>query len=119
MTRLSLGQCLCLRCQNVWWPRQRRAPKRCAKCKSPYWNRPRQKALAAQSAVKTQDASPEPTQGESTVTPKAGPDRSMKNGLQVLRLMKSYNAPWSEILERMQREFGVELTKEQVKVLLR
>jgi hypothetical protein len=33
--------------------------------------------------------------------------------------MKSHNAPWSEILERMQRDFGVEMTKEQVKALVR
>jgi hypothetical protein len=43
----------------------------------------------------------------------------MQRGLEVLKEMKASGAQWPHILERMRLEFGVELTKEQVKVLVR
>ena len=48
MTKVTIEQLKCNRCNHKWWPRisiegKTVIPKTCAsvKCKSPYWNKPR------------------------------------------------------------------------------
>ncbi|CBK43228.1 protein of unknown function [Nitrospira defluvii] len=52
-------------------------------------------------------------------TPTPSPDQSASRLFTVLKELKANNVPWAEILERVRHEFGVELTKDQVKTLVR
>jgi len=46
-------------------------------------------------------------------------DRSLANALAVLKDMKAAGHTWQEMGERMEREFGSKLEKEQLKALVR
>lgn len=120
----TLRECRCLRCTYAWWPRQTKSPRRCARCKSPYWNRPRKKK--PQVVTSTSQHSPSPIANDTRAAalapsqaPEPSPDQSARQLFTVLKEMKGNNAPWAEILERVRQEFDVELTKEQVKTLVR
>ena len=47
------------------------------------------------------------------------PDRSLAKALVVLKNMKAAGHTWQEMGERMEREFGSKLEKEQLKALVR
>lgn len=118
--RASLRQCECLRCGNQWWPRQPQQPRRCAACKSQYWNRPRKRGM-----IMIREPGKRPHRIASSAlhvpapAPTPSPDQSASRLFTVLKEMKGNNVPWAEILERVRQEFGVELTKDQVKTLVR
>ena len=46
-------------------------------------------------------------------------DRSLAEALHVLKEMKAAGRTWQEMGERMEREFGASLEKEQLKALVR
>lgn len=46
-------------------------------------------------------------------------DRSLAKALNVLKEMKAAGRTWQEMGERMEREFGASLEKDQLKVLVR
>jgi hypothetical protein len=115
----TLSQRTCNRCGYRWWPRSPRPPKRCAECKTPYWNKPRKKG--AQSGPK------EPT-GEQIVAAHnqrlnaalaTGPDLSFRKALEVLKQMKASGASWAQMTDRVLRDYGVLLDKDQLKGLAR
>ena len=43
----------------------------------------------------------------------------MHKALEVMKQMKATGTSWVDILQRMEQEFGVRLTKDQVKALVR
>jgi len=117
-----LAQRTCLRCGKVWWPRSQSKPKRCPRCKNPYWDRPRRerhpptpqtfealtKALQEKVYVKLGIKVLEERQ-----------DRSLVKALSVLKEMKTAGLSWQDMAERVEREFGAKLEKEQLKALVR
>ena len=46
-------------------------------------------------------------------------DRSLTKALEVLKAMKAAGRTWNEMAERVGREFGTKLDKEQLKALVR
>ena len=46
-------------------------------------------------------------------------DRSLTKALEVLKEMKAAGQTWHEMAERMEREFGAKLDKDQLKALVR
>ena len=46
-------------------------------------------------------------------------DRSLAKALHVLKEMKAAGRTWQEMRERMEREFGASLEKDQLKALVR
>ena len=126
----ALRPCVCLRCGNQWWPRQLQPPRRCAKCKSPYWNRPKEvktKILRRpyflrrpheeeREAVRKQL---EASLGIAGHKVDAREDRSLAKALEVLKDMKAAGRTWAEMAERVQKEFGAQLDKDQLKALVR
>ena len=46
-------------------------------------------------------------------------DRSLTKALEVLKEMKAAGQTWHEMAERMEREFGASLEKDQLKALVR
>ena len=117
-----LAQRTCLRCGNAWWPRSQRKPKRCSRCKNPYWDRPRQQKEPP--TPKTYEALTKALQEK--VYRKLGfrvqaerPDQSLAKALAVLKEMKTAGLTWQDMTERVEREFGVRLEKEQLKALVR
>ena len=118
-----LAQRTCLRCGKAWWPRSQRKPKRCPQCKNPYWDRPRQQKEPP--TPKTYDALTKALQEKVYrklgihVQPEPAQDRSLSKALAVLKEMKTARVTWQEMTERVEREFGVRLEKEQLKALVR
>ena len=51
--------------------------------------------------------------------PVGGEDRSLRKALDVLRAMKAAGQTWNEMTERVEREFGIRLDKDQLKALVR
>ena len=124
-----LRQHTCLRCGNTWWPRRPSKPLRCPGCKSPYWDRPRKLIKKAPSSV-VASVSPEKLHSSlsremarafGTGQPEAEgmADRSLAKALEVLKEMKASGRTWHEMAERVEREFGTPLDKEQLKALVR
>lgn len=124
----ALHQQLCLRCGNTWWPRRLTKPRRCAQCKSPYWDRPRQvkpapvpaaafvnRAALTASVQREMAKAFERVPGE----PYGREDRSLAHALQMLKAMKAAGRTWTEMAERLEREFETRLDKEQLKALVR
>ena len=125
---VALRQQVCHRCGKAWWPRRPNKPARCPGCKSPYWDRPRrlkhpimplkepvnQGALAR--AVCRKMAR---TLGGGSEHGKETDDRSLAQALHVLKEMKAAGRTWQEMGERMEREFGASLEKDQLKALVR
>jgi hypothetical protein len=46
-------------------------------------------------------------------------DRSLAKALEVLKEMKAIGRTWQEMTERVEREFGTRLDKDQLKALVR
>ena len=59
------------------------------------------------------------TLGGETEHGKDTDDRSLAKALHVLREMKAAGRTWQEMGERMEREFGASLEKDQLKALVR
>jgi len=125
----SLNEQCCYRCGKVWWPRQPRKPVRCPGCKSPYWDRPRRvrhtvtppitsvkkETLAhnlGQTLTKAFGSEDADHQGDHN-------DRSLAHALTVLKEMKAAGRTWQEMADRLEREFGTTLEKDQLKALVR
>ena len=114
------------RCGKAWWPRQLRKPVRPPGCKSPYWDKPprvqRSRRSLNQSVHKDALAT---TFGE-TLTKAVGSekadhqgdhsDRSLAHALNVLKEMKAAGRTWQEMADRLEREFGTKLEKDQVRL---
>ena len=125
---LELRQQACHRCGKVWWPRRPKKPARCPGCKSPYWDRPRRlkhaimpvKEPVNQGALaKSLCRKMARTLGRGSEHEKDIEDRSLAKALNVLKEMKAAGRTWREMGERMEREFGASLEKDQLKALVR
>ena len=127
-TSIELRQQVCHRCGKAWWPRRPNKPARCPGCKSPYWDRPRRlkhPILPLKEPV-NQGALAKPlcqkmarTLGGGSEHGKDTEDRSLAKALNVLKEMKAAGKTWQEMGERMEREFGASLEKDQLKALVR
>jgi hypothetical protein len=53
------------------------------------------------------------------VQPEPAQDRSLAKAVAVVKEMKTAGLSWQEMTERVEREFGVRLEKEQLKALVR
>ncbi len=124
----GLQQQHCRRCGKAWWPRQPRKPVRCPGCKSPYWDKPRR----LRSAVTRINESVKKEALATTLDQKLTKafrqeddhqgdykDRSLAHALTVLREMKAASRTWQEMADRLEREFGTKLEKDQLKALVR
>lgn len=116
-----LAQRTCLRCGKTWWPRSQSKPKRCPRCKNPYWDLPRREKQPP--TPQTFEALTKALQEK--VYRKLGikvieerQDRSLAKALAVLKEMKASGRTWQEMTERVEREFGAKLEKEQLKALV-
>ena len=127
-TSTELRQQVCHRCGKAWWPRRPNKPARCPGCKSPYWDRPRRlkhpimplKEPVNQGALaKALGRKMTRTLGRGTEQGKDPEDRSLAQALHVLKEMKAAGKTWQEMGERMEREFGASLEKDQLKALVR
>ena len=123
-----LHQHTCLRCGNTWWPRRPSKPLRCPNCKSPYWDRPRRVKASRpvdRTPLKREDLKDSlrvelgNALGLGTRESNAHEDRSLAKALAVLRAMKAAGRTWQEMAERVEREFGSKLDKDQLKALVR
>ena len=117
-----LAQRTCLRCGKSWWPRSQSKPKRCPGCKNPYWDQPRREREPP--TPRTYEALTKALQEK--VARKLGisvmeqrQDHSLAKALGVLKEMKGEGRSWQDMTERVEREFGVRLEKEQLKALVR
>lgn len=125
----SLNQHRCYRCGKVWWPRQPRKPVRCPGCKSPYWNQPRRlrhTLTPPSTPVKKEKLAHNLGQTLSKAFgskdadhPGDHTDRSLAHALTVLKEMKAAGRTWQEMADRLEREFGTTLEKDQLKALVR
>lgn len=123
-----LQQHACLRCAKIWWPRRPSTPMRCPRCKSPYWDRPRRlkeskpAGLTPMGRERVQDSMRgklEHTLGLTPREPLGSEDCSLAKALQMLKDMKAAGRTWPEMAERVEREFGTRLDKDQLKALVR
>ena len=117
-----LAQRTCLRCGKAWWPRSQRKPKRCPRCKNPYWDRPRQEKEppTPKSYEALTKALQEKVYRELGIkVQEERQDQSFAKALAVLKEMKIAGLTWQDMSERVEREFGVRLEKEQLKALVR
>ena len=124
----TLQQHLCHRCGKVWWPRRPRKPARCPGCKSPYWDRPRRPRVAFatlkegvnnQTLTNTLRRAATKALRDKNGLRNDDEDRSLSKALSVLKEMKATGRTWQEMGERMEREFGTRLDKDQLKALVR
>ena len=127
-TLSGLQEQRCHRCGKTWWPRRPQKPLRCPGCKSPYWDRPRKlkpapapvvgslNRAALQDSVRTELA-----KALGISQPESGglADRSLAKALDVLKEMKAAGRTWQEMAERVEREIGTRLDKDQLKALVR
>ena len=127
-TSLELRQQACHRCGKVWWPRRPKKPARCPGCKSPYWDRPRRlkhpimpvkESVNQMALTKALGRKMARTLGKGGEHGKDPEDRSLATALHVLKEMKAAGKTWQEMGERMEREFGASLEKDQLKALVR
>ena len=88
-----------------------RVPKRCAQCKTPYWNKPRKKGV--------QSGPKEPTGEQIVAAHIQRVNAVLATGQEVLKQMKADKASWAQMAERVLRDFGVTLDKDQPKGLVR
>lgn len=117
-----LAQRTCLRRGKSWWPRSQSKPKRCPGCKNPYWDQPRREREPP--TPRTYEALTKALQEK--VARKLGisvmeqrQDLSLAKALGVLKEMKGEGRSWQDMIERVEREFGVRLGKERLKALVR
>jgi len=127
-TLSGLQEQRCHRCGKSWWPRRPLKPLRCPQCKSPYWDRPRKlktapsPVVASISRAALQDSlRKELAKALGTSQPESVSlaDRSLVKALDVLKEMKAAGRTWQEMAERVEREFGTRLDKDQLKALVR
>ena len=125
----SLNQQRCYRCGKVWWPRQPRKPVRCPGCKSPYWDKPRRLRSTVTPSNESVNREALAQSLGQTLTKALGSedadhqedhkDRSLAYALTVLKEMKAAGRTWQEMADRLEREFGTTLEKDQLKALVR
>ena len=127
-TSLELRQQVCHRCGKVWWPRRPKKPARCPGCKSPYWDKPRRlkhpimplkEPVNQMALTKSLGRKMARTLGGGNEHGIDTEDRSLAQALHVLKEMKAAGRTWQEMGERMEREFGASLEKDQLKALVR
>jgi DNA-directed RNA polymerase subunit RPC12/RpoP len=124
----ELRQQRCQRCGKKWWPRQPRKPVRCPGCKSPYWDKPRRLRSAVTRIHESVKIEALATTLEQNLTKafrqeddhqRDKEDRSLANALHMLKEMKATGRTWQEMADRLEREFGTTLEKDQLKALVR
>jgi hypothetical protein len=125
----GLHQQHCRRCGKAWWPRQLRKPVRCPGCKSPYWDKPRRVKQAGTPSNESVNKGALRNSLGQTLTnafasedadhPGDHTDRSLAHALTVLKEMKAAGRTWQEMADRLEREFGTRLEKDQLKALVR
>ena len=127
-TSIELRQQVCHRCGKAWWPRRPKKPARCPGCKSPYWDRPRRlkhpimplkEPMNQMALAKSLGREMASTLGRGNGYGINTDDRSLAKALNVLKEMKAAGRTWQEMGERMEREFGASLEKDQLKALVR
>ena len=127
-TSVELRQQVCHRCGKAWWPRRPQKPARCPGCKSPYWDRPRRlkhpimplkEPVNQGTLAKSVCRKMARTRGGGNEHGKDTEDRSLAKALHVLKEMKVAGRTWQEMGERIEREFGASLEKDQLKALVR
>ena len=125
---IELRQQVCHRCGKAWWPRRPNKPARCPGCKSPYWDRPRRlkhpimpvkESVNQMALTKALGRKMARTLGRGSERGIDTEDRSLAQALHVLKEMKAAGKTWQEMGERMEREFGASLEKDQLKALVR
>ncbi len=125
---IELRQQVCHRCGKAWWPRRPQKPARCPGCKSPYWDRPRRLKHPIMPVKEPVNQGPlAKSLGRKMARTLGGgnehgietDDRSLAQALNVLKEMKAAGRTWQEMGERMEREFGASLEKDQLKALVR
>jgi hypothetical protein len=124
----TLQRQTCQRCGKNWWPRQSIKPARCPRCKSPYWDKQRRikgviaplKEGVSKEAIRRAVAQGlQKAFGIDERDGKEANDRSLAKALTVLKEMKAAGKTWQEMSERMERDFGTRLDKDQLKALIR
>ncbi|MBX3334878.1 MAG: hypothetical protein KF876_12195 [Nitrospira sp.] len=125
----SLNQQHCRRCGKEWWPRQPRKPVRCPGCKSPYWDKPRRVRQAVTPLITSVNKERLSHSLGQTLNKALGrgdadhqgnhSDRSLAHALTVLKEMKAAGRTWQEMADRLEREFGTKLEKDQLRALIR
>jgi DNA-directed RNA polymerase subunit RPC12/RpoP len=123
----TLQRQACQRCGKNWWPRQSTKPARCPRCKSPYWDKQRQikgavaplKEGMSKEALRRAIAQGLHKAFGTDAGGQKEADRSLTNALTVLKEMKAAGKTWQEMSERMERDFGTKLDKDQLKALVR
>ena len=124
----GLQQQHCQRCGKAWWPRRPQKPVRCPGCKSPYWDKPRRLRHAVTPSSESVNKEALGNSLGQTLTkafggggdhPRDTEDRSLANALNMLKEMKATGRTWQEMADRLEREFGTTLEKDQLKALVR
>ncbi|TKB88867.1 MAG: hypothetical protein E8D40_14885 [Nitrospira sp.] len=124
----GLQQQHCQRCGKAWWPRQPRKPVRCPCCKSPYWDKPRRlrsavtrinESLKKEELAATLGQTLTKAFGQEDDHQRDHEDRSLASALHMLKEMKATGRTWQEMADRLEREFGTTLEKDQLKALVR
>jgi len=124
----GLHQQHCRRCGKTWWPRRPQKPVRCPGCKSPYWNKPRRVRRAVTPSNESVNKEALANRLSQTLTKAFGresdhqgdhKDRSLARALTVFKEMKAAGRTWQEMADRLEREFGTTLEKDQLKALVR
>lgn len=125
---IGLQQQVCHRCGKAWWPRRPTKPQRCPGCKSQYWDRPRrlkhavphlQESVNQEALAKSLRREVAKAFGRGNGHGNDLEDRSLAKALCVLKEMKAAGRTWQEMAERVEREFGAKLDKDQLKALVR
>ena len=127
-TAKTLQRQTCQRCGKKWWPRQPTKPARCPACKSPYWDKPRRikvtipslkEGVSKESIARAVAQGLQKAFGTDERAGNEAVDRSLTKALTVLKEMKAAGKTWQEMSERMERDFGTRLDKDQLKALVR
>ena len=126
-TPKTLQRQTCQRCGKTWWPRQSTKPARCPCCKSPYWDKLRRrrgaipplKESVSKEAITRAVAEGLKKAFRNNEKCEETGDRSLTKALAVLKEMKAAGKTWQEMSERMERDFGTKLDKDQLKALVR
>jgi len=127
-TSAGLQQQHCQRCGKAWWPRRPHKPVRCPGCKSPYWDQPRRLRRAVTPSNESVNKEALGNSLGQTLTKafereddhlRDHEDRSLANALTMLKEMKAAGRTWQEMADRLEREFGTTLEKDQLKAFVR
>jgi hypothetical protein len=113
----TVRQQTCLRCQHAWWPRTPTRTLRCPRCKSPYWDRPRRVGPGSEGNPRIQARAVVASRKEETTG--STPAVSFAAVLTLLKQLKAQGRSWAELAHELQRQYGVQLDKDQVKALIR